>query len=60
MSNHENSRAERAAYIAALGMKPEPHGIGPFHPDAYAASTGELRAWAAETSQDRAEEEGGK
>lgn len=38
--------AERAEAIRVLGMTPEPAGIGPGHPEAYAATTGELVTWA--------------
>ena len=37
--------AMRAEYIRLLGWKPEPAGIGPFHPDAYAATAGEMLGW---------------
>ena len=37
--------ATRAEYIRLLGWKPEPAGIGPAHPDAYAASAGEMLGW---------------
>jgi hypothetical protein len=36
--------AERAECIRLLGWKPESAGIGPYHPDAYAATTGEMMA----------------
>jgi hypothetical protein len=39
---------ERASLIAALGMAPEPEGVGPFHPDAYPATNGEMEQWLAE------------
>lgn len=38
--------AERAEAIRVLGMTPEPEGIGSGHPEAYAATTGELVTWA--------------
>lgn len=40
--------AVRAAFIQRLGMAPEPEGLGEWHPEAYAASTGEMGRWIAE------------
>jgi hypothetical protein len=42
------TKSERAQMIAALGMAPEPAGVGPFHPEAYPASHGELVLWTRE------------
>lgn len=47
-ARRQRAAAERAEAIRVLGMAPEPAGIGPFHPEAYAATTGELVSWARE------------
>lgn len=46
--NRRDASAERKALLQRLGLPPEPEEIGPFHPDAYVASTGELRQWSME------------
>jgi hypothetical protein len=43
---------ERAECIRLLGWKPEPTGIGPCHPDAYAASCGEMIAMLREKTEE--------
>jgi hypothetical protein len=50
-ARRQRAAAERAEAIRALGMAPEPAGIGPFHPEAYAATTGELISWAREAAK---------
>ena len=51
-TGQEISGRERAAYIAALGMRPEPKGAP--RSERYAATTGELYAWLYEKSPAKA------
>jgi hypothetical protein len=44
--------AERAECIRLLGWQPEPAGIGPCHPNAYAASCGEMIVMLREKTED--------